>query len=381
MGILSIFKKIFAEEKKQEVKPLEITFEQIPQLIQDKEQLFKLKEKQLSHELENLIKRFIPEIKNRIELLKAVNLNERKEQEKIKLVVKANLNHYLNYLHKLISDLEKYNEIELLEHKINEFLKLSQPAFEKSTILIGQELGETKQILASLLKEFVVILNNHKTIQAKLKEIKTIQEQIARFKEIQEIKTQSNEQISLITKKKLEEKNKILKKEKEILDFISSQEYLTIQNTKSSNEERKITLEKQLEALKEKIDFKALGNIFHTIEDKNNLIKAYQDNFKKALEQDRNFEIIELSKFINLDVSNIKYLKLKLNEISKVNYPPEEKLKSFQDTLITIKDSLFTLDSELNKEEAKIKKHQEKSHELKANLTINAKNFLNSNDL
>tara|TARA_Y100000310_G_scaffold209284_1_gene209896 strand:+ start:232 stop:630 length:399 start_codon:yes stop_codon:yes gene_type:complete len=107
----------------------------------------------------NQVKEFLTELLNELDdkiiVLKNFDLDEKKAPERAKLIVKENFDKFIYYLDGLILDLKEIesDSLEILIYKINstfsEFDKKSLMSFQKSTFLIGKELGDISETIES----------------------------------------------------------------------------------------------------------------------------------------------------------------------------------------------------------------------------------------
>ena len=107
--------------------------------------------------LENMVK-LISELEAEIQEIEKIDLNERKADERAKIIIKDNLNNYVVYLRQLISNLSQVNqeEFENIPKKINEvfsdFERKSLISFQKATFLIGKELEKVRESIAKFFR-------------------------------------------------------------------------------------------------------------------------------------------------------------------------------------------------------------------------------------
>ena len=198
MGILDKIKKFFSEEK------IDTPIKDVPESsdsITSKKQELKVK-------AEKQVKEFILHLKDKIIELENLDFSKRKENEKLKLVVKENFALYLEYLRKLIVDLEKPFDIPKLIVIINNFVKFSTPAFEKATFLIGEELGEAKQQINSFLKEISQLSQEYHIISEKESKINAKKMVMDKIEEIKKIQVESTSKIENCNFKIVQQKDK-----------------------------------------------------------------------------------------------------------------------------------------------------------------------------
>lgn len=363
MGFLDKIKKLFAEEKPQEIQFIENPAEKLKRTTNE----LAGKREELKKRAETAVKNLVASLKHKIVSLENLDIDKRKENEKLKLVVKENFRLYVDYLRKLIYDLEKVNEdyVNKVSQLTNNFMKYSTPAFEKATFLIGEQLGEVKKDVSSFLREISSITQENILVFNK--------ENI--LKEVSSIKARIEESNLLIINsgKKIEENNKILcmnkekssKLESEISNLKESKEYKNAQEQRENSRLEIQKLEKEIIKIKEKIDFKLLASIFHTVEKKNSLIHEYANNFRQALEEDKSFEIIELAKAMNLNISQISDIKANIDHLKREKLTEIDLIiKNSEEKISSLKTESEKISLEIQEESRKIEKTKEKIIEL-----------------
>ena len=80
-------------------------------------------------------------------------------------------------------------------------------------------------------------------------------------------------------------------------------------------------MEKEIHALRQLINFKALGSFYHIFEDKMKIVNSYREDFQKNLQRDDGKEISDLLNAAKLFTENIS------ETIKKINNKKEEILK------------------------------------------------------
>lgn len=364
MSWLDIFKKVFEGEKqeKQEVPTKQISLQETLYTIQEslKEREKKLDEMKKSA-LEK-IEKFKLDIEMNVRVLENVNLEKRKENEKLKLTVLDNLKLYVDYLRNLIRDLDSINSLPPTQYllkaskQIESFNKNSKSAYEKATILIGDELGRTRETVKSFLSTISEILKSSKMVGEEVSAVSIVRKNYERIEEI---------------KRNIEDLEKLDSESKGIIERISKQEEENkqeIEKTKKSegfkaSEKEKETIKEELSALnnkiqeiKQKIDLKLLSKYYHTDLKKSSLINKYIDNFKEAMKKDTSLEIVSIvreSKGIDVSV---------LEEIRK----REKELLSLPESEIDKKISLLNAEIEKQESERRSKEKEIEDNKKKA---------------
>lgn len=307
MGIFSFFKKKKIVEELEET----ISFNEINDWIENKEETTLDSQKQPKKEIENLLKESLEELEKGIEILKALDLKEKKVPERAKMIVKQNLYNFINYLEKLIQELEQLTDesLESLINKINnnfsEFEKKSIPSFQKSTFLIGEELGKIRDIISTFYQSFNKIIQENKSSLNKIRAISNTKEKLKQINNINKTISENKQEITE-TEEKIESLDKKIQNlTKEIENIKQTPEYLEQITQKQELESLKTKLTIEFQALKDLISFKALAKAYHTTENKMSLIKDYKDNFKETFEK-HNQDNSKNQKFLDLiDIKEI----------------------------------------------------------------------------
>ena len=319
MSILDFFK-----QKKQELPAIEnIKFKELEEFIEKQKKEISEKENSLVSSIKNKISELIENLEERTKILDKINLNDKKADERIKLIVRENLNSFVNYLRKLIYNLknldaENFDElIKKLNANLYDFEKKSYMNYEKATFIIGKELGSIKDSLAGFSREYNLILNDNKSF---FENSKMIHSSETKLNEILNSNKKESEIDAVIdklakTRLELEKKNKNLKKE--IEDIRQSESYSDEIKQNEEIERIKNNLKKNLSELKESINFKNLSNIFHSNEKKMNIIKNYKEDFNAHFEKGSEL-IINLLKESKIEIKSI------LEKINRIDIQKQE---------------------------------------------------------
>jgi len=317
MGIFDFFKKI----KKQEEDIKRIRFEEIAREINNEKQKIENYQKEPKNQIKESLSELLQGLERGVISLKEVSLEEKKAPERAKLIVRENLIKFNDYLGKLISNLKELNSesLETLINKINlifhEFEQKSSKSFEKSTFLIGKELGEIRENIKKFYRIFnKIIKENEQTIEQG-KRILIIEEKLQIFNEINKNILNNEGGIREIEKTIKIGEEKIQNLKKEIEEKKKSSEYIKRIRTIQEIEKLKISLALKLQELKNLIDFKALTKIYHSIESKMRLIKEYKENFKETFEK---YGCENLQELVDIRDINQELINEKIKEIKEI---------------------------------------------------------------
>ena len=385
MGLFNFLKNIFSEENTQnnDPKQKDIFSNNIDSTISN-ELVDVYKRKAL---IKNALTKEVDELNlllsEQIPILTKIDISERKEMEKIKIIVMDNLKQYLSQLEKLRIELkEAENENPgTYSNQIHQiflsFDKNSKTCLDKSTILIGKEFEPVKNSIKEFSKSYNEIILSHKDAietEPVLIELKNL---LNKKTELIKIKQDSENQSKNITEKiKVFGKN-ITEKEKNIENIKKGQEYLNFLEDKEKIKKDKNNLNQKIMELKEKIDIKLLAKYFHNDAKKSKIISNYTDNFISSLENDKGMQIINLIKETKPELNieeELKKLKLK-NESLKESKESEVEveLRLAEEELANLKNKTKDYEEELKKEERKIEKFNEKTEMIENEVKEKAK--------
>lgn len=329
MGFATFFKKIIQKDKVNEPKSntRELTFDEIKNIVENKEKEIKSKEKEIFLLIKDRASIFANELKHKVRDLEGIDLKSKDTHERVKLIVKTNLNIYIDHVRGLIESISNLNEnnfennIKLINHIFMDFEKKSFISYQRSVFLIGDDLIETRKSIADFSKYLINMLENNKEIIGYSRIINSITKKVDQVSEANETISKFEDIIKQLTKKIkiLEEQNitnieiiENIKKNKSYNENSRQQEQVKLNETE---------LNQEIYELKRIIDFKGLGNIFHTDEKKTKIISAYKDKFEDTYLKDNGTSILSL-----LDEAKLNNLTI-ISKTKKINEKQEELIK------------------------------------------------------
>jgi len=370
MGILEFLKKIFREEI--EAKKEIVNLDSLKKIIQERKQEIGTNEKKHLKDIEELVSKLIEELKEEEDTLKKVDLTEKKEAEKVKLIVRENLNYFTHYLKNLIKDLEsiKYDSLkdtkDSLNNTFSKFEKVSLKSFQKATFLIGNELKSVTNSITNFFKTFKSIVEGNKNLIEDSKILKTVEEQLKQMDRLESEEAKNIEDIKIHDEKLRKAEKEILSIRETIKEIKESESYRELVEKKKKLEEKGSELESEISNLKSLIDFKALAGIYHSTENKMNLLKEYREHFKES------FKKYPEEKFLDLvDIKDIdkKKVKGKINKINSI----KESIKNIE----IGEDETKNLENEIDKVKFKVidiengkKRHEKLNAKIKENRSV-----------
>ena len=326
MGMFNFLKKIIKKDEVEENKE-RISFSDIENWIEKKGKENEIKEKEIFSLIDNKINVFIDELKEKINVLKGIDVESKKAEDKFKSITNEGRKKYLEAIEIFIGNLEKLEKdnLEKFIENINKiflnFNKSSHMSYERATILIGKEMENIKENVRVFSKDMIKIFDENRNIVDFSVMLSLVKIKLNKIDEIEyELKKINNTNINLIEKinKKEEENKRIIE---EIEKIKKSPEYLENLEREKNIKFLEEELEKDILGLKQIIDFKALSNFFHIFEREMQIVKLHREDFQTNFKKDYGESILNLlneAKLNNETISEkIKQIKSKKEEIEK----------------------------------------------------------------
>ena len=302
MDLLNKIKLIFSNEQEKEKEIIKeiIKLEELPSKLKDKiNELTAIKE-QIKDTISKRVSDFEVEANEKIKSLEDIDISKRKEYDKIKIIVKENLNLYISHLKRTIDnmrDAEK-GEVEEYINKIfsvlNEFNRISSMPFEKATILIGDELSSTRTIVRLFIQDINEIVENNNFIFEKDRLCNALSNLFSESKQLSLLHAEIERKISEIKDilKNFRIEHELLKYK---LSEIKERNDFKIDNQEKLNYRKRLdSLEKDIQFIKRELDLKSLLKKFHHDKIIDRLVRNYTNDFKNALEDDKELKIIDV---------------------------------------------------------------------------------------
>jgi len=355
----------FKEKAKKETAR-EVALDELNSVINEEKKKLENKAEELKEQVSQKLKHFILELRSELIALKQVNIENRKEYEKIKLLVKENLQVYVSRLEKLINSLEKLEAepsayitetISIFEN----FEKNSKKNFEKATILIGKEIGGVKESIKKLLQDLGEL--PEQDIFEKMEKLINLKNTKQKFDKTKEIREQIKASIEALEKEKENLETEKKRGRKEYEEFKLSQEYKNYTEEREKREREKSKLSQEVFNLKEEMNFRELLKKFHDDEKKSELLRKYQGNFLETLERDENLEILKIIplKFME-ELENIRTRNLELKK--EVAYETRGKLEKYEEEFKKLISLIISKKNSIGQETKKQGRFDEKQEEL-----------------
>ncbi len=367
MGIFDFFRKITKTNNFEEIVIEKLTFFEIENWIERRIRENELKEKEILFVAGWKIKDFIKELREKIVILKGVDVDARKEKDEIKNIVIDSRKKYIELVEDLIERLNNLEEpkLERFIERINkiffDFNKSSFKNYERATILIGKEMASIKFGVRAFSKDLLKTYEKGKSVVDFFKRISLVKSKLDMIPSIDRTFGKISETILSLNGKimdKEEENKKILE---EIEKIKKSSNYLGYLRNQKKIESLKEELKNDIFRLKQLLDFKALANFFHINEEQMNILKNYKEDFYTHFIEDDGKSIISLLDEAKLNnekiLDKIEKIYSKLEETKK--HEQEIKEDETQELYPKIKEIVLEIDN-LKIEKAKEEKRHEK---------------------
>ncbi len=367
MSIVDFFRR---KRKAEETTQKKYTLKDLPSLIEEETKILNDKSERLKNELKNMIRQISSEIKQKIPKLKELSLDKRKGEDRLKEIVTTSLYDYISYLERLVEDLDKIEPMETRQYIkevqsiFNRFKKNSSMIYERATILIGKDLAEVRNVIDDFAKEFNEKLALNKENFERMNFIKTIQDNLNKLEETKETQRQIEEFISDFERKiaKIEEEKGLFEKKYE--EYQKSDESKKFIEEQKKIEQENNVINEEIKKFKQTINFKDLAKYFHEDKKKNKIIKDYSDNFQNSLKQDSNFNIIDILKEANQDISKEKISELRQKVLEEKILSLDKKLREFEEKITKLDHESKYEREELEHEKAKGQKFEEDQRQI-----------------
>jgi len=310
------FFKFLSKGKKEVKENEEVLFQNLRLWIEDKNfeinkdnsVFLELKQSRLSDLIDNL-KKCIVKLEN-------LNWEKIKEKERIKLIVKENLESYLVRLKKVVYDLENLESFDRMKDELakifSDFDKRAGMNYQKATILIGKELSEVNESVRNFFRETNKLHNENSELFRNLEVVSNVKKNLEKFRESEKIIFDIYLEINFFEKKINNLKTEINEHEMKIKGIKESEKYFEELKKKVKLDNLRKSFQNKLNSLKSATDFKELTRIWH----KNNLemeiVKKYNKDFGEILNKDDGEIFKKL--IISLDNKN-----LLINTLTEIN--------------------------------------------------------------
>ncbi len=366
MGIFDLLKKLVKEKKFEEIVIEKLAFSDVEDWTKNKTNKNELKEKEIIDLVKEKISSFNEQLKEKKSVLENFDVESKKEEDRLKSVVNESRKKYIESLEIFMRDLNNI-EKEKLEEFISyvnkvflDFDKRSHMNYQKTTILIGKEMGDIRNSLKTFSKELMKIFDENKNIRDLSKSLAFIKLKLNQINQIDKVLEEIKDGIASLGRKTIDKEGEEENNKERIEEIKKSLSYLDYLNKQEKIEFLEEEIKKDIQSLRELIDLKALANFYHIFENEMNTIKEYKENFEESFKKDNGLRILNLLENSKLDNNKIlekaEHIRARKEELK------ENKQKIMRDETQNLNSEKTRISKEI--EELDIEKvKEEKRHE------------------
>jgi hypothetical protein len=269
------------------------------------------------------------ELEEKMRVLSEINLEKKREDERLKRRVIEGKNDYIRYCQRFLKDILAISGTsEDYFAKINNifyrFENEGKKAFEIATILIGEETHQVRRAINDFFKNQLKICDESKNVFLRRKVLREIKEKNNLILSLENKKSELANEIVLLEKDLVWKKSLLDKKNTEIDELRNSASYKEMILDKKRRAEKLMDLIRGASLFRDKINLKELMNIYHGNEKYRDIINRYRDNFVSAMVDDENVRFAEMLSGDKVD--EFKKIRNEIVELKgEINYEIEKK--------------------------------------------------------
>jgi hypothetical protein len=383
MGMFDFLKKIFNEKENVAVTSEKLGFSELGDWLEGKINEGEIKEKEIFVVIRDKIGKFGREFREKMVVLRGVDVEAKKGRDDLKEIVNNGRRDYIALVEVFLDTLEslEMNNLEQVMEKINkaflDFDKSSYKNYERTTILIGKEMGSMKDGLKIFSKELIRFFEDSKVVMNYYKRIFLIQSKFEMISSVDKTLEKISETLISINKKinSHEEENK--KFTEEMVNVKKSSDYLDILEVRKKLESLDDELKKDIFGLKQLLDFKALANFFHINEEQLKIVKKHKENFHLNFQYNDGKKIVDLldEAKLNNDIISGKVSQIRIKKDKIVKMHGEIGKDETKKLSLQIDEEVLRINN-LNEEKVKEEKRGEKLRGSREEMIIEMKDEL-----
>ncbi|MBR9703090.1 hypothetical protein GOV10_03580, partial [Candidatus Woesearchaeota archaeon] len=270
--------------------------------------------------------------------------------------VHGNLKKYIGHINLLQESVRELDEemlgVFVAETKsiLNDFFKKSHMNYQKTAILIGNELADVHKSVTTFAQFLDKTMDSNKEVIDTSRIICSIEQKTSQINEIEKSIAEIEKLITSLKRKKQKCTEDVHKLVEETEKVKRGKTY--VENMKKADELRqnKKNIDRAIHELRGLIDFKALGNKIHSNNKEMSILRAHKDNFKEAFAKDDGMAISKLLTKAGVEdefsekMLHIKKLKAKTGTVSYTDDTEHllTKQKSLQTEIHELKNNMTT---------------------------------------
>ena len=318
MSLFDFFRNLFGKE---EFGEEEISFSEIESWLDKKKEYVARNEDEIFSSIEERIDNFEDYLEDKIKELENFDVDKKKAKDRLKTLTEEGKKKYVRDLKRLIDNLDNLERrgfkgmAKEITKIFNKFNKRSRKNYEKATILIGDEVGDIKDEIRRLSIDLKDIFKNNGGVGELSNKISLVEKKLDKFGEIEGEIGRLEKEISGLEEEIEEKEDKIEGKEVDIEKVKESEEYKDKIEKKNKIDKIANEIESGIFDLKGIIDFRELGDFYHSFSKKIGIVKDYKKNFKEKFKKspERLIELLEEADMYGQSIKN-KIKKIEKNQ-------------------------------------------------------------------
>jgi hypothetical protein len=293
MRFLDLFRK------KKEEKPVvieKVPFEELTFWIERNAQTLAKDKEVFTNAVKLRISQLVNELESGIKDLYCINWKKIRTEERIKKIVRENLNNYIFHLQQLKLNLDNLEEVERIkiDNVFENFDKRAGKNYQKSTFLIGKELAIINENVSKLFRDLDNLQEENKTLLDRIEVIFNVKKTLNELENTQNLILEVDSNIEKTHNKIEALQSKIRENNDQVEKIKKSKDFQTWQTKNEYNTHVKYKRDSLIGVLREMIDLKLLAKMWHENKNEMKIVKMYRENFKKAFDEEKGEVLKEL---------------------------------------------------------------------------------------
>ncbi|MFB6246288.1 MAG: hypothetical protein ABEI74_01700 [Candidatus Pacearchaeota archaeon] len=294
MVLKRLLKGIFKKPVQQEPEAVseEISYSNLENDFNQKSSEISLEEKRLIEEIKSSLDSSRHGALEKVKSLEELDVYSSNIQDKAKAVIKENLDNYVSLYKGFFENLVslKAGSLSLLLSKVDgllkDFEKKSYKNYQKVAFLFENKIREVNAEVIKVSDYLKKVSKQNSSLVWKSEAFASVGSKFKEIADLREKVNSSEETINSFDEKISEEEQEVERIKKKIEEVKQSEVYKRNLEKEKQVKEKIREIDSDIESLKKSIDFKALGDAFHTDKDKIQLVKAYKSNFASKFKED-----------------------------------------------------------------------------------------------
>jgi len=198
------FFNLFRKKKEEKINEIEnIPFEELTSWIELKALTLAKGKEAFTNLIKSRINQLSDELESGIEGLNKIDWEKIRADERIKNIIKDTLKNYIMHLQQLILDLITLEEVERIkiENIFTIFDKRAGKSYQKSTFLIGKELGVINKSISNLFKDLDKLQEENKVLLEHVEVISNIKKTLKESENMKNLILEVDHEIERINNK------------------------------------------------------------------------------------------------------------------------------------------------------------------------------------